>query len=129
MIFSITDIANLRIKQKILNFYLTHLRHLHSIGPDDFVLRGVGVIFIFLNFNRTFSKQTVETLIRYRVLLGLIWFCTVYLCPTKRTLGICGLIALYEKMPFPCLRNEEKPDALSFFLGIFSENARLFGIV
>ena len=22
-------------------------------------------------------------------------------------------------MPFPCLRNEEKPDALSFFLGIF----------
>ena len=61
----------------------------------------------------------METLIRYGVLLGLIWFCTVYLCPTKRTLGICGLIALYEKMPFPCLRNEEKPDALSFFLGIF----------
>ena len=22
-------------------------------------------------------------------------------------------------MPFPCLRNDEKPDALSFFLGIF----------
>ena len=98
---------------------LTHLRPLHSIGPDDFVLRGVGVIFIFLNFYRTFCKQTVETLIRYRVLLGLIWFCTVYLCPTKRTLGMCGLIALYGKMRFPCLRNEEKPDALSFFLGIF----------
>ena len=61
----------------------------------------------------------METLIRYRVLLGLIWFCTVYICPTKRTLGICGLIALYEKCLFPCLRNEEKPDALSFFLGIF----------
>ena len=61
----------------------------------------------------------METLIRYRVLLGLIWFCTVYLCPTKRTLGICGLIALYEKCLFPCLRNEEKPDALSFYLGIF----------
>ena len=24
-----------------------------------------------------------------------------------------------KKCPFPCLRNEEKPDALSFFLGIF----------
>ena len=53
-----------------------------------------------MNFYRTFCKQTVETLIRYRVLLGLIWFCTVYLCPTKRTLGICGLIALYEKNDF-----------------------------
>ena len=52
----------------------------------------------------------METLIRYRVQLGLIWFCTVYLCPTKRTLGLCGLIALYEK---------KMPDALPFFLGIF----------
>ena len=40
------------------------------------------------------------------------------------------LIALYEKCLFPCLRNEEKPDALSFFLGIFfSDNIRLFGII
>ena len=62
----------------------------------------------------------METLIRYRVQLGLIWFCTVYLYPTKRTLGLCGLIALYEKKCLlPCLWNEEKPDALPFFLGIF----------
>ena len=124
------NIANLRIKQKILNFYLTHLRPLHSIGPDDFVLRGVGVIFIFLNFYRTFCKQTVETLIRYRVLLGLIWFCTVYLCPTKRTLGICGLIALYEKMPFSMSGKWRKAWCVIFFLEyFFSDNTRLFGII
>ena len=34
-----------------------------------------------------------------------------------------------KKCLFPCLRNEEKPDALSFFLGIFSDNTRLFGII
>ena len=35
-----------------------------------------------------------------------------------------------KKRLFPCLRNEEKPDALSFFLGIFfSDNTRLFGII
>ena len=33
-----------------------------------------------------------------------------------------------KKCLFPCLRNEEKPDALSFFLGIFfSDNTRLGG--
>ena len=40
------------------------------------VLRVVGWYFSFYsNFNRTFCKQTVETLIRRRVL---IWVCTVY---------------------------------------------------
>ena len=72
----------------------------------------------FLNFYRSFCKQSVENL-RYRVLLGLIWFCTVYLCPTKSTLGLCGLIALCEKKCLlPCLLNEEKPDVLSFS-GVF----------
>ena len=72
----------------------------------------------------------METLIRYRVLLGLIWFCTVYLCPTKRTLGICGLIALYEKMPFSMSEKWKKAWCVIFFLGyFFSDNTRLFGII
>ena len=32
----------------------------------------------------------METLIRSRVKRGLIWVCTVCLCPTKRTLGLYG---------------------------------------
>ena len=72
----------------------------------------------------------METLIRYRVLLGLIWFCTVYLCPTKRTLGICGLIALYEKMPFSMSEKWRKAWCVIFLLGyFFSDNTRLFGII
>ena len=47
------------------------------------------VFFIFYsNINRMFGKQTVEILVRYRVLWRLIWVCTVCLCPTKRTLGL-----------------------------------------
>ena len=41
-----------------------------------------------------FCKQTLETLIRRRVLWRLIWICAVCLCPTKRTLGLYGLIVL-----------------------------------
>ena len=33
----------------------------------------------------------METLIRRRILQRLIWFCTVCLCPTKRTPGLYGL--------------------------------------
>ena len=33
-------------------------------------------------------KQTVETLIRRRVLWRLIWVCTVGICPTKRTIDL-----------------------------------------
>ena len=56
------------------------------------VLRDVGWYFSFVssNFNRTFQKQTVETLIRYSKTLHLVWVCTVWLCPTKRTLGLYG---------------------------------------
>ena len=39
-----------------------------------------------------FFKQTVEILIRRRVLWRLIRVCTVYLCHTKMTLGLYGLI-------------------------------------
>ena len=78
----------------------------------------------FLNFNRTFCKQTVETLVRYRVLLGMIWVFTVYLCPTKRMVGLCGLISMYENISEKC-----RKAYVIFFLGyFFSENIRLFGI-
>ena len=39
------------------------------------------------NFKRNFCLQTVENLIRRPVLWRLIWFFTVCLCSTKRTLG------------------------------------------
>ena len=55
------------------------------------VLRDVGCF--FSNFNRTFQKQTVETLIRCRRTLHLVWVCTVWLCPTKRMLGLHGLMS------------------------------------
>ena len=45
----------------------------------------------YSNSNRTLCEQTVETLIRRRVLRRLIWVCAVCLCPTKRTLGLFGL--------------------------------------
>ena len=54
-----------------------------------------GIYHFYQNFNRKFCKQTVETLIRRRVLQRLIWVCTVCLCPTKRMLGLYGLITNY----------------------------------
>ena len=72
----------------------------------------------------------METLIRYRVLLDLIWFCTVCLCPTKRTLGLCGWIALYEKNAFfhVCEMKKSLMCYLFSWVFFFSENTRLFGI-
>ena len=49
------------------------------------------ILSFYQNSNRTFSKQTVETLIRSRVLRHLIRVCTVCLCPTKKALGLNGL--------------------------------------
>ena len=51
-----------------------------------------GIFHFDSNFDRLFCKQTVETLIRSRRLRRLIWVCTVCRCPTKRTLGLYGLI-------------------------------------
>ena len=51
-----------------------------------------------LYFLLTFCKQTVDTLIRRRCL---IWVCTVFLCPTKRTLGlyVIGLMGRVARKP------------------------------
>ena len=50
-----------------------------------------GIFHFYSNFNRTFCKQTVETLIRHCYTAS-DQFCTVCRCPIKRTLGLNGLI-------------------------------------
>ena len=57
----------------------------------------------------------METLIRYHVLLGMIWVFTVYLYPTKRMVGLCGLISLYENISAKCRKSWH----VIFFLGYF----------
>ena len=56
------------------------------------IVRLLGVIFHFYsNFKRIICRQTVENLIQRHIMWRLIWICSVCLCPTKRTLGLCGL--------------------------------------
>ena len=69
--------------------YLTHLSRMNfpiSISRTSLfqILEVLGGIFqSYTNSNRTFCEQTVETLIRRRVLWRLIWVCAVCLCPAK----------------------------------------------
>ena len=49
------------------------------------------MVHLYSNFNRTFSKQTLETLIRRHVLWRLVWICTICLRLTKMMLGLYGL--------------------------------------
>ena len=65
-----------------------------SIGPNHFRFNGCWVlVFIFIQiFDKAFSKQTVNTLIRRRVLRCLIWVSIIYISPIKRTLGLNGLM-------------------------------------
>ena len=73
------------------------ISHRYQLDQSISVLRGVRWYFFrfYSNFNRKLCKQTVETLIRRRILWRLIWVCTICLCPTKRTLGIYGLKCNY----------------------------------
>ena len=58
----------------------THIRKTSSFS----ILGVLGGIYRFCsNFNRTFCKQTVEILIRCRVVLRLLLVCTVWMCATK----------------------------------------------
>ena len=68
----------------------------------SFLFEGVlgGSFHFRSNFKRTFRKQTVEILIRHHILWNLIWFCTVCLCPTKRTLGLYRDKSIYAKWNF-----------------------------
>ena len=54
-----------------------------------------GIFHFYLSFNRKLCKQTVETLIRSRILWRLIWVCTFCLYPAKRTLVIYGFKCNY----------------------------------
>ena len=46
---------------------------------------------LYSNCKRILCKQTLETLIRCRILRRLILVCIVCICPIKRTLGLYGL--------------------------------------
>ena len=78
-------------------FFLTHLIQMEFptviLWNSPFLFYGIlgGIFHFYSNFNRTFCKQTVETLIRRRVLRRPIFVCTVCICPTKRMLGLYGL--------------------------------------
>ena len=71
-----------------------------------------GIFHFYSNSNIRFCEQTVETLIRRRIMRCLIWVCAVCLCPTKRTLGLYGLRGnftkeLYENIPLYLKKNWE----------------------
>ena len=71
--------------------------HTVIIWNSPFLFKGVlgGIFHFYSSFYRKLCKQTVETLIRRRILWRLIWVCTICLCPTKRTLGIYGFYCNY----------------------------------
>ena len=81
------------------------LTHLSQMGfptlinwSSLFPFKGLlgGIFSFYSNCKGTFCKQIVESLIRWCVLSHLIWFCTVCLCPTKRTLCLYGLSVVHS---------------------------------
>ena len=58
------------------------------------------VVFIFIPILREHSVNKLEILTRRHLLWNLIWFCTVCLCPTKRTLGLYRDESIYAKWNF-----------------------------
>ena len=95
---------------------LTHLRRMefHTFinltSPSISVLRVVGLYFshFYSNLKRKFCLQTVESRIRGHILSRLIWFYTVSRCPTKRTLGLYGLI-FYTMQSFVTILTQTPP--------------------
>ena len=60
------------------------ISHPYQLEQSISVLRDVRWYFHFYSsFNRKLCKQTVETLIRRRILWRLIWVCAICLCPIK----------------------------------------------
>ena len=68
-----------------------------------------GIFHLHSNFERTFCKQTVETLVRCRVTWRLIWVCNV--CLQKgRYIGIYGLtLFIWETPKRDTFTNSEDP--------------------
>ena len=77
--------------------YLTHLSGMELPTVinwnSPFLFQGMlgGIFHFYSKINRTFCKQTVETLIRRGILWRLVWVCIVCLRPTKWMLGLYGL--------------------------------------
>ena len=70
--------------------------HFHMLinWTSQFRILGLlgGNFHFYSKLKRNFCTQTVENLIRRRILRRLIWFCTVCRCPTKMTLDLYGLM-------------------------------------
>ena len=78
-----TNVATLNIPFN--PFMLNVFSHPYQLDESISNFSVIGWYFsVLLKFIRNFCKQTVENLIRRRVLRRLIWFCTVCRCPTKR---------------------------------------------
>ena len=76
---------------------ITHLSRMKSAISNSrtspYIILGLlgGIFHFYSNLDRTICKQTVESLIRRRVLRRLFLVCTVCQRPIKRTLGLYGL--------------------------------------
>ena len=71
----------------------------------------VGIFHFYSKSHRIFCKQTVETLIRRRVMRRMVWVCIVCLCPTKRTLCLYGLKETFVLIKIPksaCLEKKSE---------------------
>ena len=75
------------------------ISHCYQLDQSISALRAVGWYFFYFypNFKRNFCRQTVENLIRHCILRRLIWFCNVCRCPTKRVLGLYGLMKISRR--------------------------------
>ena len=101
-------------------FKLNGFSHYYQLDQSIFFLRVVGWYYSFYsNLNRTSYKQTVESLIRRHILRRLIWVYTVCLCPTKRMLGLYGLMGNF---PFFCCRLLTSFFKIIFFKKYFQEH-------
>ena len=80
------------IDPNINPFMPNDISHRYQLEQSIYVFKGCWMVFFHFhsNFNRTFCKQIVETLIGRRVLWRLIWVCTICLCLTKKTFGLYG---------------------------------------
>ena len=81
------------VQQNLLNSFMPNGISIVINWTSPFPFQGLlgGIFHVYSNFKRNFCLQTMENLIRRRVLRRLIRFCTACRCPTKRTLGLYGL--------------------------------------
>ena len=101
--------------------------HSYQLDQSISVFEGCWVIFFILfNYNRTFCKKTVWTLIRRRVLWRLIIVRVVCLCPTKRTLIILGLYGLASE--FTQQAHDVETSGCDIIINVVSTSMRRNGI-